>query len=143
MEQKLTELCNGPKADPNGSFVLIVCCEGSIAALVQQAGQWTDLRCRSGIGSESLDAMVQIIAPLVQKAQTGTPVCFVHDGNDPKFAAAMMELLSKVGGKDLGQLPASAPDLHPGAVDVLRGAARRHLPRHHLLPRLPHRGHQP
>lgn len=101
LEQKLAELCNDPKSDPNGSFVLIVCCEGSIAALVQQAGQWTDLRCRSGIGSESLDAMIQIIAPLVQKAQPGTPVYFVHDGNDPKFAAAMMELLSRVGGKDL------------------------------------------
>ncbi|WP_038162816.1 hypothetical protein [Verrucomicrobium sp. BvORR106] len=100
LEQKLTELC-GSKQDPNASFVIIACCEGSIAALVQQAGQWTDLRCRSGIGSESLDAMIQIIAPLVQKAQPGTPVYFVHDGNDPKFATVMMEQLSKVGGKDI------------------------------------------
>lgn len=101
MEQKLGELCHPQAPGATGSFVFIACCEGSIAAVVQQDGQWTDLRCRSGIGSDSVDAMIQIIAPLVQKVGPGTPVYFVHDGTDTGFATAMMDPLSKISGKDI------------------------------------------
>src|SRR5262249_53407388 len=89
------------KPEARGSFMLIVSCEGSIAALVQQNGQWTDLRCRAGIGVESADAMVQIITPLAQKLETGTPVFYLHDGNNQRFAAEMMEQLRQFGAQDV------------------------------------------
>ncbi|HSJ04648.1 MAG TPA: hypothetical protein VK956_19410, partial [Verrucomicrobium sp.] len=101
LELKLTELYQSGKADAHGNFILVACCEGSIAALVQQGGQWTDVRCRSGLGTDSVDGMVQIIAPMVQKALPGTAVYFVHDGNDAKFAAGMMDTLSMLGGVDI------------------------------------------
>ena len=84
-----------------GSFLLIVSCEGSIAAIVQRDGQWTDLRCRSGVGTESVDPMIQIIAPLAQKLEPGTPVFYLHDGNDRKFSNEMLAQLQPIGAQDV------------------------------------------
>lgn len=100
IQQKLQELSESGRPEARGSFLLVACCEGSIAALVQQAGQWTDLRCRAGIGSD-VEGTLQIISPLVQKLTEGTPTFFLHDGNDAAFAASMMEQLSKIGTTDL------------------------------------------
>lgn len=105
LESKLTEIYRSGRAEAKGSFLLIATCEGSIAALVQQDGQWTDLRCRSGVGTDSVDAMLQIVAPMVQKIPEGTPVLYVHDGNEEKFSTAMMQQLQQIGGRDV-----SVPD---------------------------------
>jgi hypothetical protein len=101
LEQKLTEIFRSGRPEARGSFILIATCEGSIAALVQQDGQWTDLRCRSGVGTDGVDAMLQIIAPMVQKVPQGTPVFYVHDGNDEKFSSTMMSQLQQIGGQDI------------------------------------------
>ena len=100
MEAKLTEIYASARPEAKGSFLLVATCEGSIAALVQQDGQWTDMRCRSGVGTDSVEAMLQIISPMVQKIQPGTPVLYVHDGTDEKFSSAMMEQLRTIGGRD-------------------------------------------
>jgi len=101
LETKLRDLYENHKTEAAGSFLLIACCEGSVAALVQQDGQWTDMRCRSGVGMDSTEGMIQIIAPMVQKIPAGTSVIFVHDGIDAKFAAAMMGQLQQIGCKDV------------------------------------------
>jgi len=101
LEAKLRTIYEAQGAEASGSFLLIVCCEGSVAALVQQDGQWTDMRCRSGVGMDSTEGMIQIIAPMVQKIQAGTTINFVHDGIDAKFAAAMMAQLQQIGCKDI------------------------------------------
>ncbi len=101
LEYKLQEIYSRGGAEAKGSFLLIVCCEGSIAALLQQDGQWTDLRCRSGIGTDSPEVMLQIVAPIVQKAVPGTSVMFLHDGNDTQFANAMMEQLRQISAEDV------------------------------------------
>lgn len=85
------------------SFVLIGACEGSIAALAQQDGQWKDLRCRSGLGLEAVETALQIISPLVAKAPPGTPVFYISDGMDLKFREDLMAQLEKVGARDLTQ----------------------------------------
>ena len=97
MEAKLNEIYTLGKPEAHGSFMLVALCEGSIAALVQQNGQWTDLRCRSGVGMDSADAMVQIVSPLAQKIQPGTPVLFLHDGIHKTFAAEMLQQLQQNG----------------------------------------------
>jgi hypothetical protein len=101
LEQKLSEIYRSDKPEARGSFVMIATCEGSLAALVQQDGQWTDLRCRTGVGADGIDAMIQIIAPMVQKVPQGTRVYYVHDGNDEKFSSAMMAQIEQIGGKDI------------------------------------------
>ena len=101
LEMKLREIYDTKKVDPKGSFMMVATCEGSIAALVQQAGQWTDFRCRTGMGIDNVEAMVQIIGPLVQKIQPGTPVFFAHDGNDQRFSQEMMRNLESIGAQDI------------------------------------------
>lgn len=95
LEAKLTEIYAMGKSEATGNFMLIALCEGSIAALVQQNGQWTDLRCRSGVGMGSADAMFQIVSPLTQKTQPGTPIFLLHDGIHQAFAAEMKKQLQQ------------------------------------------------
>jgi hypothetical protein len=85
------------------AYVLIVACEGSIAALAQQDGQWKDLRCRSGLGPEGVETALQIISPLVAKAPPGTPVYFIGDGIDNGFRNELMTQLERVSARDLTQ----------------------------------------
>ena len=101
MEEKLKEIYEENRPEATKSFVLIATCEGSVAALVQQDGQWTEVRCRSGLGTDSAEPVMQIVAPLLQKLQPGTPVLYVHDGTDEKYTAAMMQQLEPNAAKDV------------------------------------------
>ncbi len=101
MQSKLEEIYTSSRPEAKGSFLLIVCCEGSIAAIAQREGQWTDLRCRSGVGTDSVDPMLQIVAPLAQKLEPGTPVFFLHDGNDKKFSDELLAQLNPLGAQDV------------------------------------------
>jgi hypothetical protein len=91
---------------PNGvpaNMILISACEGSIAVLVQQDGQWKELRCRSGLGQDAVETSLQIISPLIQKVPQGSPVCFISDGQDASFRSELFVHLEKVGATDLTQ----------------------------------------
>ncbi len=101
LEAKLNDIYTLGKPEAHGSFMLVAICEGSVAALVQQNGQWTDLRCRSGVGMESADAMFQIVSPLTQKMQPGTPIFLLHDGIHKAFAGEMFQQLQKEGEFDV------------------------------------------
>lgn len=100
IQQTLEALRESGRPEARGNFLLVACCEGSVTALVQQGGLWTDLRCRAGVGSD-VDSIIQIISPLVQKLAEGTPCLFVHDGNDPNFASSMMAQLARIGAQDI------------------------------------------
>ncbi|MBE7495848.1 MAG: hypothetical protein HS117_12960 [Verrucomicrobiaceae bacterium] len=85
------------------NFVLVTACEGSLGVLVQQDGQWKDVRCRSGLGPDAVDTALQIISPLLSKIPQGSPVFFLGDGQDNKFRTELMFHLEKVGANDLTQ----------------------------------------
>jgi hypothetical protein len=38
---------------------------------------------------------------MVQKVPQGTPVFYVHDGNDEKFSSSMMAQLEQIGARDI------------------------------------------
>jgi len=103
MEYAIHSIYTSQQGASPGSFVLVGACEGSVAALAQQDGQWKDLRCRSGLGMEAVETALQIISPLVAKAPPGTPVYFISDGGDQKFRQDLMSQLEKVGARDLTQ----------------------------------------
>jgi hypothetical protein len=103
LEHTVANLGNGQRGGAPSAFVLIASCEGSIAALSQQDGQWKDFRCRSGLGIEAVETTLQIVSPLVAKAPPGTPVFYVSDGQDEKFRSELMANLEKVGAQDLTQ----------------------------------------
>ena len=76
---------------------------GAVAlnALLQQDGQWTDVRCRSGLGTDSAEPAMQIIAPLISKLQAGTPVFLVHDGVEPRYAEGLIAKFDQAVAKDV------------------------------------------
>lgn len=103
MEHAIGTICE-QRGQGVGNFVLIGSCEGSIAALSEQDGQWRDLRCRSGLGTDAVETALQIISPLVAKAPPGTPVFFISEGMpESAFRKDLMEQLERVGARDLTQ----------------------------------------
>lgn len=103
LEHAIMSISGASEAGTPPNFILIVACEGSIAVLVQQDGQWKDVRCRSGLGAESVETSLQIISPLLSRVPQGSPVYFVSDGNDGRFRSEIMMHLDKVGAVDLTQ----------------------------------------
>lgn len=83
------------------NMVLISTCEGSIAVLIQQDGQWKELRCRSGLGVDAVETSLQIVTPLLQKVSPDSAVYFISDGQDAKFRTEMLSHLQQVGVTDL------------------------------------------
>ena len=103
MEHAVNELCIKQRATSVSNSAMVAACEGSIAVLVQQDGQWKELRCRSGMGPDAVETSLQIITPLVQKLPQGSPVHFISDGQDLKFRSEIMAHLEKIGAVDMTQ----------------------------------------
>lgn len=103
LEHAILSIFRASSGGTPSDFVLIAACEGSLAVLVQQEGQWRDIRCRSGLGPEAVETALQIISPLLAKVPQGSPVYFVGDGHDNKFRTELMLHLEKVGAADLTQ----------------------------------------
>ncbi|MEQ1751069.1 MAG: hypothetical protein ABL974_16695 [Prosthecobacter sp.] len=102
-EHAINELYVKQRSSIPADMALIIACEGSLAVLVQQEGQWKEMRCRSGLGPEAVETSLQIITPLVQKLTQGSPVYFISDGQDLKFRTDIMGHLEKIGATDLTQ----------------------------------------
>lgn len=103
LEHAILSIFRASDGGTPADFVLIAACEGSLAVLVQQEGQWRDIRCRSGLGPEGVETALQIISPLLAKVPQSSPVYFVGDGHDNKFRTELMLHLEKVGATDLTQ----------------------------------------
>ena len=103
LEHAILSIFRASSGGTPSDFVLIAACEGSLGVLVQQEGQWRDIRCRSGLGPEAVETALQIISPLLAKVPQGSPVYFVGDGHDNKFRTELMLHLEKVGASDLTQ----------------------------------------
>jgi hypothetical protein len=103
METALADFHANTTGEAAQNLILIGACEGSIAVLVQQDGQWRELRCRSGLGPDAVETSLQIMTPLIQKAPQGCPIHFVADGHDTKFHDDLMIHLEKHGVTDLTQ----------------------------------------
>ena len=103
IEHGVLAISRGTTEGTPQNFVLVAACEGSLGVLVQQDGQWKDIRCRSGLGPEAVDTALQIISPLLAKVPQGSPVYYLGDGQDETFRTEIMLHLEKVGTVDLTQ----------------------------------------
>lgn len=103
LEYAIHQIYVTKRGGASADFILITACEGSIAVLVQQDGQWKELRCRSGLGPDAVETSLQIISPLVQKVPQGTPVYFLSDGQDTRQHAEIFVHLERIGAVDLTQ----------------------------------------
>jgi hypothetical protein len=100
-EHAIHEMYVTKRLNTAANFALISACEGSVAVLIQQDGQWKELRSRSGMGPDAVETSLQIITPLLQKLPQGSPIYFISDGQDLKYRTEVMSVLEKMGGHDL------------------------------------------
>ncbi|MCA1963044.1 MAG: hypothetical protein LDL31_03750 [Prosthecobacter sp.] len=103
LENAVHELYLAKRGGLAPDAAVIAACEGSLAVLLQQEGQWKELRCRSGMGPDAVETSLQIITPLLQKLPQGSPVHFISDGQDLKFRSEMMAHLERLNATDMTQ----------------------------------------
>ncbi len=66
-------------------LLLITACSGSICALRQKSGQWSELRCRAGLDPEDPTQAVQMVAPFLNTATANTRVLFMNNETESRF----------------------------------------------------------
>ena len=87
--------------EAKSNFVLIACLGGSICVLGQKSGQWTELRCRSGIYTDDIAPVTQIIDPLLKSADPSTKVYFLNENPGDDFSQQMMAHLAPTNARDI------------------------------------------
>ena len=77
-------------------LLLVAACKGSISALRQKGGQWSELRCRAGLDSEDPGQALQMIAPFLNTATPETRVLFMNHETESRFAEALKPQLQNL-----------------------------------------------
>jgi hypothetical protein len=71
-------------------LIVVTWLDGSLCVVRQKAGQWQDLRCRSGIPAVDEAAISQMIRPFVEKAEPSTRVILMEDRKGGGFSASYL-----------------------------------------------------
>lgn len=74
--------------------LLIAVCDGSVCALRQKMGTWTDLRCRSGLTPDDASAVMALVQPFLQAIDASTRILFMADRPSTPLAADFLPQLS-------------------------------------------------
>lgn len=82
---------NGEKP---ASFFYVICCQGSVCALVQDQDRWLELRSRTDVYEDAIEPALELLAPFKQRIPAGMEVALVCDNVMPGLAAALTDLFS-------------------------------------------------
>ncbi|MDF1755827.1 MAG: hypothetical protein P1U89_23760 [Verrucomicrobiales bacterium] len=91
-------------SDPNfkqQDLLVITWNDGALSVLRQKAGQWQDLRCRSGISVSDENAIATVLKPFVEKADPNTRVIFMGEKQDSDFATQYLPKLGTLNVTDV------------------------------------------
>jgi len=88
------------------SYFYVVCCQGSVCALVQDQDRWMELRSRADVYDGSFDPVLDLLQPFKQRIPPDIEMVFISDQSQP-------ELVDKLGGLFVGHklTDLSQPDL--------------------------------
>lgn len=81
--------------------LLIAVCDGSVCALRQKMGTWTELRCRSGLTPDDAAAVMSVVHPFLQTIEPSTRVLFMADRPNTPLAAEFLPMLANYHVTDL------------------------------------------
>lgn len=74
----------------NQDIILAAWLDGSLCIVRQKAGQWQDIRCRSGILPADHATVSQVIRPFVEKASPSTRVLLLEDHKNGAFSSSYL-----------------------------------------------------
>ena len=66
-------------SDEPFSGLYIICCHGSVCALLQEKDNWTELRSRPDLFSEDLQPLTELLTPFAERLSPGAQVVLVCD----------------------------------------------------------------
>lgn len=92
--------------DKAASFFYIVCCQGSVCALVQDQDRWMELRSRTDVYEDSIDPIIELIQPFKQRIAPDMELVLLGDQPQPTLVEKLGEVFSGHKLTDLSQ-----PDL--------------------------------
>jgi hypothetical protein len=85
------------------SCLYVICCQGSVCALVQDEDRWMELRSRTDVYEDTVDAALELLAPFNQKVTPGMEIVFVGDTVLPEMVEGLGRLFSGHKINDLSQ----------------------------------------
>lgn len=75
--------------------------DNSLCVLRQKAGQWQDLRCRSGLQPNDEATVSQMLRPFIDAAESGTRVLLMEDRNNGEFTKNYLPLFGNLNVTDV------------------------------------------
>jgi len=92
--------------DKPASFLYVVCCQGSVCALVQDQDRWMELRSRTDVYEDAVEPALELLAPFKQRVPPEIEVVLVCDTQFPEMTDGLARIFSGHKITDLSQ-----PDL--------------------------------
>lgn len=96
MTQMVTMVGEKKELAAMSDLLMIGACSGSICALRQKSGQWSELRCRAGLDAENPTQALQMIAPFLNSATPETRVLFMNHELESRFAETLKPQLKNL-----------------------------------------------
>jgi hypothetical protein len=88
------------------SFFYVICCQGAVLALLQDADRWVELRSRTDVYDDSMEPVIDLLEPFKSRVKPEMEVIITCDQPQPELVSGLESLLPGYVLKDL-----SKPDL--------------------------------
>ncbi len=82
---------NADSAMKSQDLIIVTWVDGSVCLVRQKAGQWQDLRCRSGIGAGDESTVGQMARPFLEKAEPATRILLMEDRRGGGFSSTYLK----------------------------------------------------
>jgi hypothetical protein len=86
-----------------GSFFYVVCCQGSVCALIQDNDRWTELRSRTDVYEAASSPILDLLAPFKSRLPQQAELVLVCDNPVPQLAEGLSALFEGRKVVDLSQ----------------------------------------
>ncbi len=88
------------------SFLYVICCQGSVCAMVQDQDRWMELRSRTDVYEDTVDPALELLAPFKLRIPPECEIVLACDNPMPGMAEGVGRIFSGLKVTDLSQ-----PDL--------------------------------
>lgn len=94
---------NAKSGEKPASFFYIICCQGSVCALVQAEDNWLELRSRPEVYSDDLTPLIDLLTPFQSRITAGMEVVTLYDEPMPELDEKLRKLFFGHKFRDLTQ----------------------------------------
>lgn len=92
--------------DKPASFFYVICCQGSVCAMVQDQDRWMELRSRTDVYEDTVDPALELLAPFKLRIPAEVEIVLACDNPMPEMAEGLSRIFA---GREITDL--SQPDL--------------------------------